>query len=122
MNPKKGDKKIKEKTPMDSGTFKLVAILILAVGFTVGAGFGVFNFDFGSFSDNSAVAIVNDTAFPDVKEVQINATDVNSTYDNSSGSNVDYPSDSGSDSGSNVPSGDTPSSDPEPPQQNPTPT
>ena len=122
VNPKKGDKKIKEKTPMDSGTFKLVAILILAVGFTVGAGFGVFNFDFGSFSDNSAVAIVNDTAFPDVKEVQINATDVNSTYDNSSGSNVDYPSDSGSDSGSNVPSGDTPSSDPEPPQQNPTPT
>lgn len=122
VNPKKGDKKIKEKTPMDSGTFKLVAILILAVGFTVGAGFGVFNFDFGSFSDNSAVAIVNDTAFPDVKEVQINATDVNGTYDNSSGSNVDYPSDSGSDSGSNVPSGDTPSSDPEPPQQNPTPT
>lgn len=122
VNPKKGDKKIKEKTPMDSGTFKLVAILILAVGFTVGAGFGVFNFDFGSFSDNSAVAIVNDTAFPDVKEVQINATDVNGTYDNSSGSNVDYPSDSGSDSGSDVPSGDTPSSDPETPQQNPTPT
>lgn len=122
VNPKKGDKKIKEKTPMDSSTFKLVAILILAVGFTVGAGFGVFNFDFGSFSDNSAVAIVNDTAFPDVKEVQINATDVNGTYDNSSGSNVDYPSDSGSDSGSDVPSGDTPSSDPESPQQNPTPT
>ena len=46
INPKKGDKQIEPKAPMDSGTFKLVAILILAIGFTVGAGFGVFNFDF----------------------------------------------------------------------------
>ena len=66
---------------MDSGTFKLVAILILAVGFTVGAGFGVFNFDFGSLSDNSAVAIVTDTAFPDVEDIQVNDTVSNDTYD-----------------------------------------
>lgn len=102
VNPKKGDNKLKEKTHMDSGTFKLVAILILAIGFTVGAGFGVFNFDFGSLSDAAAVAIVNDTAFPDVKEVQINTTeDVNDTYDYTDtevddSQNYDYPSDSSS--------------------------
>ena len=50
INPKKGDKELKKRAPMDSDTFKLVAILILAVGFTVGAAFGVFNFDFQSFS------------------------------------------------------------------------
>lgn len=122
VNPKKGDKKIKEKTPMDSGTFKLVAILVLAIGFTVGAGFGVFNFDFGSFSDSSAVAIVNDTAFPDVKEVQINNTDVNTTYDNSSSSNIDYSDTDGSESSSDVYPDEGPSTDPNPPQQNPTPT
>lgn len=121
VNPKKGDKKIKEKTPMDSGTFKLVAILILAIGFTVGAGFGVFNFDFGSFSDSSAVAIVNDTAFPDVKEVQINNTDVNTTYDNSSSSNIDYSDTDGSESSSDVYPDEGPSTNPNPPQQNPTP-
>ena len=102
VNPKKGDNKLKEKTPMDSGTFKLVAILILAIGFTVGAGFGVFNFDFGSLSDAAAVAIVNDTAFPDVKEVQINTTsDLNDTYDYSDtevddSQDYDYSSDSSS--------------------------
>jgi hypothetical protein len=121
VNPKKGDKKIKEKSSMDSGTFKLVAILILAIGFTVGAGFGVFNFDFGSFSDSSAVAIVNDTAFPDVKEVHVNTTDVNGTYDNSSSSNIDYSdtTDGGSDSSSEG-SHDEPTPEPSPPQQNPT--
>ena len=122
VNPKKGDKKIKEKTPMDSGTFKLVAILVLAIGFTVGAGFGVFNFDFGSFSDSSAVAIVNDTAFPDVKEVQINNTDVNTTYDNSSSSNIDYSDTDGSESSSDVYPDEGPSTDPNPPQQTSTPT
>ena len=102
VNPKKGDNKLKEKTPMDSGTFKLVAILILAIGFTVGAGFGVFNFDFGSLSDAAAVAIVNDTAFPDVKEVQINTTsDFNDTTDYADSEvddsqDYDYSSDSSS--------------------------
>lgn len=83
INPKKGDKVEKEKTPMDSGTFKLVAILILAIGFTVGAGFGVFNFDFGTFTNSTASAIVTDTAFPDVDDIQVNTTVANDnvTYD-----------------------------------------
>ena len=82
INPKKGDKQLKEKTPMDSGTFKLVAILILAVGFTVGAAFGVFNFDFQTFSETNAVAIVTDTAFPDVADIHVNTTKTvsNTTY------------------------------------------
>ena len=74
INPKKGDKQIEPKVPMDSGTFKLVAILILAIGFTVGAGFGVFNFDFGSFANTNTSAIVTDTAFPDVADVHVNTT------------------------------------------------
>lgn len=72
INPKKGDKQIEPKVPMDSGTFKLVAILVLAIGFTVGAGFGVFNFDFGSFTNTNTSAIVTDTAFPDVADVHVN--------------------------------------------------
>ena len=84
INPKKGDKQLKQKAPMDSGTFKLVAILILAIGFTVGAAFGVFNFNFESFSDTNAVAIVTDTAFPDVADIHVNttATSSNVTYNN----------------------------------------
>ena len=74
INPKKGDKQIKQKVPMDSGTFKLVAILILAIGFTIGAGVGVFNFDFGSFANTNASAIVTDTAFPNVADVHVNTT------------------------------------------------
>ena len=91
INPKKGDEKLKEKTPMDSSTFKLVAILILAVGFTVGAAFGVFNFDFQSFSSTDAVAIVTDTAFPDVDDITVNTTaNTNDTYyDNSSYDSVE---------------------------------
>ena len=81
INPKKGDS-AKEKTPMDSGTFKLLVILVLAVGFTVGAGFGVFNFDFGSFVDTNASAIVIDTAFPDVADVPVNNTASNATTNN----------------------------------------
>ena len=74
INPKKGDKQVEPKVPMDSGTFKLVAILILAIGFTVGAGFGVFNFDFGAFTNTNASAIVTDTAFPNVADVHVNTT------------------------------------------------
>lgn len=92
INPKKGDKQLKEKTPMDSSTFKLVAILILAVGFTVGAAFGVFNFDFQTFSDTNAVAIVTDTAFPDVADIHVNNTktvsNVTSTQNTTDSSSV----------------------------------
>ena len=92
INPKKGDKQLKEKTPMDSSTFKLVAILILAVGFTVGTAFGVFNFDFQTFSDTNAVAIVTDTAFPDVADIHVNNTktvsNVTSTQNTTDSSSV----------------------------------
>ena len=74
INPKKVDKQIEQKAPMDSGTFKLVAILILAIGFTVGAGVGVFNFDFGAFANTNTSAIVTDTAFPNVADVHVNTT------------------------------------------------
>lgn len=125
INPKKGDKQLKEKTPMDSGTFKLVAILILAIGFTVGAAFGVFNFDFDSFSDTSAVAIVTDTAFPDVADIHVNTTASNVTYDNvtdyssieTTEDTSDYTPSSDSDSGSYTP---TPDSTPDAtPSENP---
>lgn len=88
INPKKGDKQIEEKAPMDSGTFKLLAILILALGFTVGAGFGVFSFDFASFADTNASAIVTDTAFPDVADINVNATASNNTASNASSSSA----------------------------------
>ena len=90
INPKKGDKELKEKTPMDSSTFKLIAVLILAIGFTFGAAFGVFSFDFKSFSPNDATAIVTDTAFPDVKDITVNNTaNSNNSYSgNSSYSSV----------------------------------
>ena len=83
INPKKGDKQIEPKAPMDSGTFKLVAILVLAIGFTVGAGFGVFNFDFGAFTNTNASAIVTDTAFPNVADVHVNTTTSSNVSSNS---------------------------------------
>ena len=89
INPKKGDKKLKERTPMDSGTFKLVAILVLAVGFTFGAAVGVFNFDFESLSDANAVAIVTDTAFPDVADIQVNNTVTNTSTTDVAGGYVE---------------------------------
>lgn len=38
INPKKGDKDFnkEEKPPMDNGTFKLIAVLVLVIGFTAG--------------------------------------------------------------------------------------
>ena len=101
INPKKGDSK-KESVPMDSGTFKLLAILILAIGFTVGAGFGVFNFDFGSYANINASAIVTDTAFPDVADIHVNTTDTNTLSNDTSNiqtTTVDYTDTGGSDSG-----------------------
>ena len=82
INPKKGDAKYnkKQKSSMESGTFKLVLILVLVVGFTVGVAYGVFNFDFDSVSGNEVVAIVQDTAFPEFNEDIIeNTTDTNDT-------------------------------------------
>jgi len=67
INPKKDDAKYNKpkKQPMDSGTFKLLLVLVLVLGFTVGVGYGVFNLDFNSISNAHSVAIVQDTAFPE---------------------------------------------------------
>ena len=106
INPKKGDKDFnkEKKLPMDNGTFKLIAVLVLVIGFTAGIGYGVLTFDFGNISVTDAQAIVEDTAFPEVEEVKVNDTDndsvqVGDTYtsDNSYDSGD---SSSGQDSGS----------------------
>lgn len=77
INPKKGDKDFnkEKKPPMDNGTFKLIAVLVLVIGFTAGIGYGVLTFDFGNISVTDAQAIVEDTAFPVVEEVKVNDTD-----------------------------------------------
>lgn len=77
INPKKGDKDFnkEKKPPMDNGTFKLIAVLVLVIGFTAGIGYGVLTFDFGNISVTDAQAIVEDTAFPEVGEVKVNDTD-----------------------------------------------
>ena len=64
-----------KKPPMDNGTFKLIAVLVLVIGFTAGIGYGVLTFDFGNISVTDAQAIVEDTAFPEVEEVKVNDTD-----------------------------------------------
>ena len=84
INPKKGDAKYdkKPKSSMDSGTFKLVLMLVLVIGFTVGVAYGVFNFDFDSVSGNEVVATVEDTAFPEFNEDIIeNVTDTSNDTD-----------------------------------------
>lgn len=107
INPKKGDKSLnkEKKPPMDNSTFRLVAVLVLVIGFTAGIGYGVLTFDFGNISVTDAQAIVEDTAFPEVEEVQVNDTNnsvqVGDTYtSDSSYSSEDtyYDQDSGSDS------------------------
>ena len=77
INPKKGDKDFnkEKKPPMVNGTFKLIAVLVLVIGFTAGIGYGVLTFDFGNISVTDAQAIVEDTAFPEVEEVKVNDTD-----------------------------------------------
>ena len=83
INPKKDDARYnkKEKKPMDSGTFKLLLVLVLVVGFTVGVGYGVFNLDFNNLSNTTSVATVTDTAFPEIHEnIVENTTNNNYTY------------------------------------------
>lgn len=106
VNPKKGDKSLnqKEKKEMDSGTFKLVSVLILVIAFTGGIAFGIFNFDFESMSVVNAEAVVEDTAFPDVE--QVNVTNTTSSSQDSSSSTSDTSS-SSSDTSSSYSSSDT---------------
>lgn len=82
INPKKDDVKYNKpkKQPMDSGTFKLLLLLVLVLGFTVGVGYGVFNLDFNSISNAQSVAIVQDTAFPEFTQDIVENTTVNDTY------------------------------------------
>ena len=94
INPKKSDAKYnkKKKPAMDSGTFKLLLVLILVVGFTAGIAYGIFNLDFGSLSQDETVAVVDDTAFPEFTEnVKLNNT--TTTSSNYSTYNYDYSND-----------------------------
>ena len=93
INPKKGDAKYnkKKKSSMDGNTFKLIAVLVLVVAFTAGVAYGVFNFEFDTGADTGVVAIVEDTAFPEIKAV-VNTTATNFT-DTSNSTQVEDTSD-----------------------------
>ena len=84
INPKKSDANYnkKKKSTMDRGTFTLLLLLILVIGFTAGTAYGIFNFDFGTITQSDVVAVVDDTAFP---EFQDNVKVLNTTnkYNNS---------------------------------------
>ena len=96
INPKKGDEELKEKVPMSSGTFMLVAMLVLVIGFTMGVGVGVFSLDTDSLSNTQVSATVTDTVFPDVADVSkfvnntVNITNTTATanYNTSSSGSV----------------------------------
>ena len=81
INPKKGDARYNKtkKSSMDSGTFKLLLLLVLVIGFTAGVAYGVFNFDFDTVSQAESVATVQDTAFPEFNEVLKTNSTTNST-------------------------------------------
>ena len=113
INPKKGDARYnrKEKSSMDSGTFKLLLLLILVVGFTAGVAYGIFNFDFNALSNTDSIAVVQDTAFPELNNTVVPNTTktttskTNSSYssgssDYSSSSSVETTRDSSSSSSS----------------------
>jgi hypothetical protein len=110
INPKKCDAQYnnKKNSSMDSGTFKLLLLLILVVGFTAGTAYGIFNLDFGSMSQSETVAVVDDTAFPEINEVitantttTYNTSSYNSTTYGNSYNNVETTSDSSYSSSSN---------------------
>lgn len=100
INPKKSDANYnkKKKSSMDRGTFTLLLLLILVIGFTAGTAYGIFNFDFGTISQTDVVAVVDDTAFP---EFQDNVKVINNTnkynnsynYDDSNGKDIETTSD-----------------------------
>lgn len=85
INPKKGDAKYNKskKSSMDGGTFKLLLLLVLVIGFTAGVAYGVFNFDFDTVSQTESVATVQDTAFPEFNEVLKTTNTTSTSHDNS---------------------------------------
>ena len=91
INPKKSDERYnKNKKPaIDSGTFKLLLLLVLVIGFTAGTAYGIFNFDFGSISQGETVAVVDDTAFPQFQE-NVKANTTSDYYNYTSYSNSSY--------------------------------
>ena len=93
INPKKGDARYnkKKKSSMDGNTFKLIAVLVLVIAFTAGVAYGIFNLDNGGISESAPVAIVEDTAFPEIKAV-VNTTVTNFT-DTSNNTQVEDTSD-----------------------------
>ena len=97
INPKKGDAKYnkKKKSSMDGNTFKLMAVLVLVIAFTAGVAYGVFSFEFDTGAETGVVAIVEDTAFPEIKAV-VNTTTTNST-DTSNNTQVEDTSDDNDD-------------------------
>jgi len=97
INPKKGDAKYnkKKKSSMDGNTFKLVAVLVLVIAFTAGVAYGVFSFEFDTGAETGVVAIVEDTAFPEIKSV-VNTTTTNFT-DTSNNTQVEDTSDDNDD-------------------------
>ena len=97
INPKKGDAKYnkKKKSSMDGNTFKLIAVLVLVIAFTAGVAYGVFSFEFDTGAETGVVAIVEDTAFPEIKSV-VNTTTTNST-DTSNNTQVEDTSDGNDD-------------------------
>ncbi|MDO5861069.1 endoglucanase, partial [Methanobrevibacter sp.] len=94
INPKKGDAKYnkREKSSMDSGTFKLFLLLVLVIAFTAGVAYGIFNFDFDTLSQTNSVAVVQDTAFPEFTQ----NTAANTTTSSSQTSYTNYSSTSSS--------------------------
>ena len=88
INPKKGDAKYnrREKSSMDSGTFKLLLLFILVVGFTAGVAYGIFNFDFESVSQSNSIGVVQDTAFLEINQTTP-TTSQQTSHSNSSSSN-----------------------------------
>ena len=97
INPKKGDAKYnkKKKSSMDGNTFKLIAVLVLVIAFTAGVAYGVFSFEFDTGAETGVVAIVEDTAFPEIKAV-VNTTTTNFT-DTSNSTQVEDTSDGNDD-------------------------
>lgn len=106
INPKKGDAKYNKakKSSMDGGTFKLLLLLVLVIGFTAGVAYGVFNFDFDKVSPTESVATIQDTAFPEFKEVKTSNTTStshnNNSWSTSSSNTIETTTDTSGTSGS----------------------
>ena len=82
INPKKEDATYnkKKKSSGGSSNFTLITILVLVIAFTAGVAYGIFNLDTGPIADTTVVAIVEDTAFPEIVAT-VNKTNDNITID-----------------------------------------